>query len=406
MEKQKYFAVANFFMIKINKSVNYIPYGRHFLDHDDKKAVSASLNSESISNGGYVKKFESRIARYCKSNYGFSCNSGTSALLLAFLSINLKKNDIIIIPSINFIAAASMASFLKAKIYFADISPLTGQMSPENLLECIKKNKLKNIKAVVTMYLGGAPNNVEDFFILKKKYKFYLIEDACHAFGADYFIKKKKYKVGSAQHSDICCFSFHPLKTITTGEGGFLTTNNNSLAKNINLMKSHGIIRDPKKHWKYSINNVGFNFRLSDINAALGLSQLKKIDSFLRNRRKISNFYQKQILDNYNFIGLPQYSKNINSCWHLFVVNLDFKKLKKTKNQLFSFLIKKKIFIQYHYIPQYYFKGLADIIVTKQKFDGAEKFYNSAFSLPIYPHLKNKEIIYILESIKTFILKK
>jgi len=390
----------------INKSVNYIPYSRHFLDIDDKKAVSESLSSKSISNGDYVKKFETNVVQYCKSNYGFSCNSGTSALLLAFLSINLKKNDIVIIPSINFIAAASMASFLNAKIYFADVSPITGQMSPENLLECIKKNNLKNIKAVVTMYLGGAPNNVEDFFILKKRYKFYLIEDACHAFGADYFIRNKKYKVGSAQHSDICCFSFHPLKTITTGEGGFLTTNINSLAKKINLMKSHGIIRDPKKHWKYSIEDLGFNFRLSDINAALGLSQLKKINTFLKKRKEVSNFYTKCISDNYNFITLPQYSKKINSSYHLFVVHLDFKKLKVTKNKLFSFLIKRKIFIQYHYIPQYYFKGLNNNLTKYQKFYGAERFYNSALSLPIYPYLKNKEIIYILESIKKFISKK
>ena len=390
----------------INKSVNYIPYGRHFLDIDDKKAVSKSLSSKSISNGDYVKKFETNVTQYCKSNYGFSCNSGTSALLLAFLSINLKKNDIVIIPSINFIAAASMASFLNAKIYFADVSPITGQMSPENLLECIKKNNLKNIKAVVTMYLGGAPNNVEDFFILKKRYKFYLIEDACHAFGADYFIRNNKYKVGSAQHSDICCFSFHPLKTITTGEGGFLTTNINSLAKKINLMKSHGIIRDPKKHWKYSIKDLGFNFRLSDINAALGLSQLKKINTFLKKRKEVSNLYTKSISDNYNFITLPQYPKKINSSYHLFVVHLDFKKLKVTKNKLFSFLIKRKIFIQYHYIPQYYFKGLNNNLTKYQKFYGAEKFYNSALSLPIYPYLKNKEIIYILESIKKFISKK
>ena len=390
----------------INKSVNYIPYSRHFLDIDDKKAVSESLSSKSISNGDYVKKFETNVVQYCKSNYGFSCNSGTSALLLAFLSINLKKNDIVVIPSINFIAAASMASFLKAKIYFADVSPTTGQMTPENLLECINKNNLKNIKAVVTMYLGGAPNNVEDFFILKKRYKFYLIEDACHAFGADYFIKNKKYKVGSAQHSDICCFSFHPLKTITTGEGGFLTTNKNSLAKKINLIKSHGIIRDPKKHWKYSIEDLGFNFRLSDINAALGLSQLKKINIFLSKRKEASNLYTKHIRDNYNFITLPQYSKKINSGHHLFVVHIDFKKLKVTKDQLFSFLLKKKIFIQYHYIPQYYFKVLNNNLIKNQKFYGAEKFYNSALSLPIYPYLKNKEIIYILESVKKFISKK
>ena len=389
----------------INKTVNYIPYGRHFLDTKDKKAVSLSLNSKLISSGNHVKKFELNISKFCKSNYGFSCNSGTSALLLAFLSINLKKNDAIIIPAVNFIASSSMATFLNAKIYFADVSPVTGQMTPENLLDCIKKNNLKNVKAVVTMYLGGAPDYIEEFYNLKKKYKFYLIEDACHAFGADYFIKNKKYKVGSAKHSDICCFSFHPLKTITTGEGGFLTTNKNSLAKKINLMKSHGIIRNTKKHWKYEIKNLGFNFRLSDINAALGLSQLRKINIFLRKRKEISNFYTKIINDKYNFITLPNYSKKINSSNHLFLAHLNFKQLNIKKDQLFSFLIKKKIFIQFHYIPQYYFKTFDKKIKKNKTFNGAEKFYNSAFSLPIYPYLEKKKIVYILDSIKKFVFK-
>ena len=390
----------------INKSVSYIPYGRHFLDIDDKKAVSLSLNSKSISNGTYVKKFESSIAKYCKSNYGLSCNSGTSALLLAFLAINLKKNDVIIIPSINFIASASMATFLNAKIYFADVSPLTGQMCPENLLECIKKNNLKNIKAVVTMYLGGAPNHIEDFFKLKKKYKFYLIEDACHAFGAEYIIKNQRYRVGSALHSDICCFSFHPLKTITTGEGGFLTTNKNSLAKKISLMKSHGIIRNANKHWKYTIKNLGFNFRLSDINASLGLSQLKKINVFLKKRKEISDFYSAKIHNYYKFITLPNYSNKIISSHHLFLAFIDFKKFHIKKDKLFKYLLKKNIFIQYHYIPQYYFKGLDYKLQKKEKFNGAKKFYNSAFSLPIYPYLEKKKIIYILESIKKFVFQK
>ncbi len=380
----------------INKTVNYIPYGRHFLDTKDKKAVSLSLNSKLISSGNHVKKFELNISKFCKSNYGFSCNSGTSALLLAFLSINLKKNDAIIIPAVNFIASSSMATFLNAKIYFADVSPVTGQMTPENLLDCIKKNNLKNVKAVVTMYLGGAPDYIEEFYNLKKKYKFYLIEDACHAFGADYFIKNKKYKVGSAKHSDICCFSFHPLKTITTGEGGFLTTNKNSLAKKINLMKSHGIIRNTKKHWKYEIKNLGFNFRLSDINAALGLSQLRKINIFLRKRKEISNFYTKIINDKYNFITLPNYSKKINSSNHLFLAHLNFKQLNIKKDQLFSFLIKKKIFIQFHYIPQYYFKTFDKKIKKNKTFNGAEKFYNSAFSLPIYPYLEKKKLFIFL----------
>ncbi len=207
-------------------------------------------------------------------------------------------------------------------------------------------------------------------------------------------------------HSDICCFSFHPLKTITTGEGGFLTTNKNSLAKKMSLMKSHGIIRNTNKHWKYTIKNLGFNFRLSDINAALGLSQLKKINVFLRKRKEISDFYSAQICNYYKFISLPNNPSKINSSHHLFLAFIDFKKFKIKKDKLFKYLIKKNIFIQYHYIPQYYFKGLDYQLPKKEKFNGAKKFYNSAFSLPIYPNLEKKKIIYILETIKKFVFKK
>ena len=381
-------------------------HGRQFVDQKDIKEVVNSLNSSFLTNGPYVKKFEEACKKKLNSKYAFSCNSGTSSIMLAFLAADLKENDSIIMPAINFIASANIARNLKAKVYFADIDYNTGQMTPKNVVDCMKLNKIKKVKLILTMYLGGYPRNINEFYNLKKKLKCILIEDACHAFGGEYKHNNKTYKIGSCKHSDISTFSFHPLKTITTGEGGFLTTNKNSLAKKINLIKSHGIIRDPKKHWKYSIEDLGFNFRLSDINAALGLSQMKKINTFLSKRKEVSNLYTKHISDNYNFITLPKYSKKNNSGHHLFVVHLDFKKLKITKDQLFSFLLKRKIFVQYHYIPQYYFKVFNNNMTKNQKFYGAEKFYNSALSLPIYPYLKNKEIIYILESIKKFISKK
>ena len=210
--------------------MNLIPYGKHTISEKDKKFVLKSLGDDLITSGNYVKSFESKLSKFLKVNYALSCSSGTSAIHLALLSLNVKKGDSIIILSINFIAAYNMSRLLGAKVYLADVDPILGQMTPRNLLNCIKLNKIKNLKVVFTMYLGGYPKNIIEFYNIKKKYKFYIIEDACHALGAKYLDNQKKWThVGSCQHSDICVFSLHPLKTITSGEGGILTTNNKNI---------------------------------------------------------------------------------------------------------------------------------------------------------------------------------
>ena len=256
-----------------------IPYNRQYIDSKDIKYVSKALKEDIITTGKYVKKFEDKFIKFFQSKYVLTCSSGTSALHLAFASINLKKDDVVIMPAINFIAAYSMAKLMNARIFLADTDYLTGQMTPTTLLECIKKNKIKKIKAVVNMYLGGYPENIINFYRIKKKYNFVLIEDACHALGAKYKFKEKYINIGSCKHSDIAVFSLHPVKTITSGEGGVITTNNKILYNRQKMLRSHYIIREnKKKHWKYQINKIGFNYRLSDINCALGLSQFKKIN--------------------------------------------------------------------------------------------------------------------------------
>jgi dTDP-4-amino-4,6-dideoxygalactose transaminase len=258
-----------------------IPYGRQYIDSQDIRLVSKALREDLITTGRYVKKFENKISKFLKVKYATSCNSGTSALHLALLAINLKEKDVIIMPAINFIAVYNMARLINAKIFLADVDPLTGQMTPETLLKCIKNNKLKRIKAIVTMYLGGYPENVIEFYNIKKKYKCFLIEDACHAFGAKYKFKNKKIYIGSCEHSDIATFSLHPVKTLTAGEGGIVTTNNKIIANKVLLLRSHRIERKKNKHWDYKIQDFGFNYRLSDINSALGLSQLNKVNKFI-----------------------------------------------------------------------------------------------------------------------------
>ena len=264
-----------------------IPYGRQFIDKKDKISVLRSLSNDLITTGPYVKKFEHKIKKYLKCKYSYVCSSGTAAIHLAMLSINLKKDDIILMPAVNFIASYNMAMTMQLKVYLVDVDEYTGQITPNKIVECIKKNKLKKVKALISMYHGGFPESPKDFYDLKKRYKFFIIEDACHALGSSYNLRGKSFKVGSCTHADISTFSLHPLKTITSGEGGIITTNNIKIAQNIRLYRNHGISRNTKEYWKYDILKFGFNYRLSDISCALGLSQLDKISIFVKKRKKI-----------------------------------------------------------------------------------------------------------------------
>ena len=269
-----------------------ISYNKQFIDSNDVKIVARSLKNDFITSGKEVENFEKKISKYLNVKYSVSCINGTAGLDLAFKGIKLKTDDVIVMPVINFIASYSMAENLGAKIFLTDVDPLTGQMTPNNLEKCIKENNLKNIKAVVTMYLGGYPENVKEFYKLKKKYNFYLIEDACHAFGASYKVNNKIYKIGSCKHADISVFSFHPVKTITTAEGGAVTTNIGNINRKLRLIKNHNILRK-KNYWEYDIKELSGNYRLSDINCALGISQLAKMRDLSKREEKHINIIKK-----------------------------------------------------------------------------------------------------------------
>jgi dTDP-4-amino-4,6-dideoxygalactose transaminase len=380
-----------------------IPYGRQYIDSKDIRIVSKALKQDLITTGSYVKKFEDKVSQFLKVKYTATCNSGTSALHLAFMAIDLKKNDVIIMPAVNFIAAYNMASLINAKIFLADVDPLTGQMTPETLLECIKHNKLKKIKVIITMYLGGYPENVIEFYNIKKKFNCYLIEDACHALGAKYLYNKRYLSIGCCKHSDISTFSLHPVKTITSAEGGLVTTNNKFLYEKIISLRSHGINKNKDSHWKYDIKRIGFNYRLSDLNSALGLSQLYKINNFLSFRKKIYNFYNSNLKKYSNIITLPFYKENKPS-YHLSLISVNFKTINSSKNKLLKFLKKNNIFCQYHYIPIYKFH-LFKKKLNLNLYKGAEYYYRNTLSLPIFYNLNFDLIKKILAKIKFFLLK-
>lgn len=376
-----------------------IPYGRHSIDSNDIKSVSKALRQEKITSGDEVLKFEKRLKDFFGSKFTTVCNSGTSALFLAFSSINLKKKENIVMPAINFVASYNVAKLFGANVFLADVNKYTGQMSPEDVIACCKKNKLKKVKVIVTMYNGGYPQDAEKFFILKKKLGCLIIEDACHALGAKYKFKDNLFKIGSCKHADISTFSLHPLKSITTGEGGIVTTNSKFLDRKIKETRSLGISRNYKNHWKYDVLHYGLNLRLNDFQCALGLSQLKKLNLFIKKRKTIADRYSKELKD-LSDILVPNYLKNYNSSYHLYIINFKLKNL-DLKEKLIKFMLKKKIILQYHYIPLYKFTVFNDKYVGKN----AEHYYQSSISLPIYYGLRYHEQTKVIKLLKVFFKK-
>jgi len=380
-----------------------IPYGKQYIDSKDVKIVSQSLQSDLITTGSYVDKFEEKIKKYFNSKYVLSCTSGTSALDLSIRSIDLKVGEVVIMPAVTFIASYAISFLLGARVYLADIDSLTGQMTPKTIQDCIKKNKLRKIKLIITMQMGGYPENISNFYQLKKKYNCFLIEDSCHAFGSKYTFHKKIYKVGSCKHSDISTFSLHPLKSITTGEGGIISTNNKKLYNKMLLTRSHGIIRNTKGcHWKYDIKNPGLNYRLSDINCALGLSQFDKLSKFINYRKKCYKNYLNLLKNNDEILEFPQYEKYNFSSYHLFLISINFKKLKKNKDDFFRYMKKNNIISQFHYIPIYKFSLYKE---KKLKLSNTEQYFNNTVSLPIFYGLKKEQQRYIANKIIKYINK-
>jgi len=376
-----------------------IPYGRQYIDKADIREVSIALSKDKITSGETTLKFEKKINEFLNCKYSITCNSGTSAIFIALHALNIKKDDKIIMPSINFISSYSVAKFLGAKVYLADVDKFTGQMRPEDVENCCKKFGIKNFNVLVVMYNGGYPQNAEKFKLLKNKYKCYIVEDACHALGSSYKFKKNYYKMGSCKHSDICTFSLHPLKTITTGEGGIVTTNNKFLSDKMKIIRSLGIKRSNNKHWEYDIVLKGLNFRLTDFQSALGLSQLKKINKFIKKRKEISIKYSTQ-LKKIKQIFIPNFVNDYHSSHHLYIIHLN-KQDKDIKEKLIRFMLKNKVVLQYHYIPIYKFKIFRDKYINKN----ARIYYRNAISLPIYYTLKQADQNYIIRLLKEFFIK-
>jgi len=391
------------------KTNRYIPYGKQNISKTDIAAVGNVLESDFITQGSKVREFENALCSYTGAKYAVSVSSGTAALHIACLAAGVKKNSEVITSPMTFIASANCTLYCGGKPIFADIQDDTVNISPEE----IKKSITKKTKAVIPVHFAGHPCDMVAINKIAKKHNLTVIEDACHALGAEYKANGKWFKIGSCKHSDMAVFSFHPVKSITTGEGGAILTNRADLYRKLLTLRSHGVTKDHSqfksgnsKHtgdWHYEMQDLGFNYRITDFQCALGIQQLKKLNGFIKNRKRITKTYYKE-LSKVKEIDLPIEKENAKSAWHLYVVRL---KNHVKRKETFDYLRNKGIGVQVHYIPVHFQPYYRERFGYKKgDYPKAEKYYERAVSLPLFPTIKYSEIKRVIKLVKDMVEEK
>ena len=375
-----------------------IRYGRHTINETDIKSIENVLRYDSLTQGKHVKKFENALKIKFGSRYCSSLSSGTAALHLGVMALSLPKNSKIITTPLTFVATANSIILNNLKPELVDIDLTTYTIDINKLEHKLKKDN--KIKAVIAVDYAGNICDWKSLNFLARKYNIKLINDNCHAIGSMYN-DSIKY---ASQFADVVTQSYHPVKAITTAEGGSILTNNKKIYENISLLKNHGIIRNKnlsKKFgaWFYSIKKLGYNYRLSDIQCALGISQLKRLNQFILARRKIAKIYDKAF-SNIDKLQIPKVREKCYHSYHLYPLLIDFKKTRINKKKFFAKLQSNGIYTQVHYLPIHYHEYYKKKFNFKKgDFPNSEDFYNKEISLPIYPLLKKKYVFKVIDNI-------
>ena len=376
-----------------------IPYGKQNIDEADIEAVVETLTSDFLTQGPKVKEFEEKFAKYVGSKYAVAVNNATSGLHLSILSLGLKKGERVITTPITFAATANCVRYAGGEVWFADIDPNTYLLSLESTRKLIESKPKGFFKGIIPVDFAGLPVNLQSFRELANQNDLWIIEDACHAPGG-YFIdsKEKKQKCGNGNFADTAVFSFHPVKHIACGEGGMVTTNSESIYKKLKLLRTHGITKDimSENHgnWFYEMQALGFNYRLTDLQSALGITQLAKNDLGVLRRNEIAKTYKKAFTGKVKFQELPENSYNAH---HLFVIEIENRK------ELYEFLRTENIFTQIHYIPLHTLPYYKQIGYKNTDLKNAENYYSKCLSLPMYPTLTNEEQEFVIEKVLNFV---
>ena len=380
-----------------------IPYGRHDINQADIDSVVNVLRSDFLTQGLQIPLFEETVSSYCGAQYGVAVNSATSALHVACLALGLGRDDWLWTSPNSFVASANCGLYCGAKVDFVDIDPLTYNLSSEELekklIQAKQDNKLPKI--VIPVHFAGQSCDMKKIHKLSQEYGFKIIEDASHAIGSKYLDRP----VGGCQYSDITIFSFHPVKIITTAEGGLATTNNKEFAERMQLFRSHGVTRDPKLmtkeskgRWYYQQVDLGFNYRMTELQAALGVSQMERLDEFVVLRHQYQMRYDELLKD--LPIITPYQGFNSYSALHLYPIQIQTDKVKSTRKEIFKALWEKGIGVNVHYIPihmQPYYENMG---FKKGDFPNAESYYESAISIPLFHAMtfeQQDQVISVLE---------
>lgn len=378
-------------------SIKKITYGKQSIDKGDVDAVVEILNSPFITQGKKVDEFEKKLADYCGSKYAVAVSNGTAALHLANLVLNNEKKDVIV-PTITFLATANSVEYNGASVQLVDVKEDDFTIDTEKIETVLSQN----IGGVIPVHMGGVVADLEKIRAITDKNNLFIIEDACHALGGKWTDSHGiERKVGDCSYSDATVFSFHPVKQITTGEGGAITTNNFDLYGKLKKLRSHGIekkknVLTEKGEWYYEMSDLGFNYRITDIQCALGISQIDKLDQWVTKRFELVKRYDEK-LDKISKITYQKHNFEQAYSYHLYIIKAE------NRRELYQFLKKNNVFCQVHYIPvhfQPYYKNKYGF--EEEDLPIAKKYYSKALSLPLYPGLSHKEQDYVISKIFEF----
>ena len=372
----------------------FIPYGRQWIEDDDIEAVLEVLKGDYLTTGPTIEQFEAAVAHYVGAKYAVAFANGTAALHGACFAAGITHGDEVITTPFTFAASANCILYQGGTPVFADIDERTYNISPEQIEPLITPRT----KAIIPVDYAGQPADLEAICHIAQKHGLVVIEDAAHALGAEYMGNK------SGSRSDMTMFSFHPVKPITTGEGGIITTNSKEYYEKLIQFRSHGITRDPSKWidhhgpWYYEMQFLGYNYRLTDLQAALGLSQLKKLDRFIQRRREIAAAYNEAFKD-FPYIVTPYQSPDGLSGWHLYVIRLRLDRLNGTRREIYRALQTEGLGVNVHYIPVYYHPYYQRLGYRKGLCPVAEKIYEEIITLPLFPAMTDTDVNYIIQTV-------
>ena len=391
---------SHLFLARMKK----IPYSRQKIDRSDIDAVCEVLSSDFITQGPKIDEFERIFANYCGAKYAVAVSNGTAALHLAAKAAGLKEGDEAITTPITFLATANAILYAGAMPVFADIDYDTVNINPDEIV----KRLTRRTKAILPVDFAGLPCRMREIQKIAKRHGLSVIEDASHALGAEY--DRGQTKVGSCRFSDMTVFSFHPVKHITTGEGGCITTNNKNYYENLKDLRSHGVYKNDMTikqfgPWYYEMKELGFNYRITDFQCALGISQLQKIDNFINRRTEIAHIYDKAFSELGDCLKVPaQIIGNAKHVWHLYLLRLNMREPGRIRRILFDHLRSSGINAQVHYIPiykqPYYKKALSG---KRIDCPNAERYYNEVLSIPLFPNLTDEATETIIKTVKNFL---